>query len=178
MSASVSRCGDAHGYSRRHRHGRLGEKGRAVSGRHRRARQGSQPPAALPASQLAGPEHARSERAALAQPSLASCAGERTAVEAAVAELASIRSARADLDARQEQLVRVLVDRGLSWQQVGHALGVTRQAAHRRFSSRWNDHVPAKAAADQRDDRVPTSTRVDGDTSVSRFVDLGVEEVR
>lgn len=58
------------------------------------------------------------------------------AVEAALAELEALRSARAQLDARQALLVRSLASRGVGWMRIGEALGVTRQAAHQRYSSK------------------------------------------
>jgi hypothetical protein len=56
-------------------------------------------------------------------------------VEELLEALASVRRQRLELDARQEQLVEALVRAGVSWGRLGAALGVSRQAAHKRYSS-------------------------------------------
>jgi ATP-dependent Clp protease ATP-binding subunit ClpX len=52
-----------------------------------------------------------------------------------LAALRSIQGERADLDQRQDRVVDALLQRGVSWARFGAALGVTRQAAHKRYSS-------------------------------------------
>jgi hypothetical protein len=49
--------------------------------------------------------------------------------------LTSVVQQRRELDERQERLVEALLRAGVSWGRLGAALGVTRQAAHKRYSS-------------------------------------------
>jgi DNA-binding NarL/FixJ family response regulator len=46
----------------------------------------------------------------------------------------------ADAETRREAAVAVAMDAGCTWAEIGAALGVSSQAAHRRF--RWLRHSP------------------------------------
>ena len=50
--------------------------------------------------------------------------------------LEAVRQARAQLEALETDCVRAALARGASWAAIGSALGVSRQAAHRRLAKR------------------------------------------
>jgi hypothetical protein len=55
-------------------------------------------------------------------------------VEELLEALTAVRLQRSELDERQQQLVEALLRAGVGWGRLGVALGVTRQAAHKRYS--------------------------------------------
>jgi IS30 family transposase len=48
-------------------------------------------------------------------------------------ELAAVREAKRDLTRREEVAVRRARHAGLSWEEIGTLLGVTRQTIHRKY---------------------------------------------
>jgi ATP-dependent Clp protease ATP-binding subunit ClpX len=56
-------------------------------------------------------------------------------IDELLAALRAIQRERVDLDQRRDAVVDELMRRGVSWARLGAALGVSRQAAHKRYSS-------------------------------------------
>ena len=57
-----------------------------------------------------------------------------------VRKLETAAARLADAEARRDAAVAVAMDAGCTWAEIGAALGVSSQAAHRRF--RWLRHSP------------------------------------
>jgi hypothetical protein len=117
-----------------------------VSGRHRRERRQQPGPPSVDErppspfgfdSSAARPHSAASARRSRAVVITAGHLGAASSPEVAelLEELTSVRLQRRELDGRQERLVEALLRAGVSWGRLGAALGVTRQAAHKRYSS-------------------------------------------
>lgn len=116
-----------------------------MSGRHRRdRRQQPRPPSVdvRPASPFgfdssAAPPH--SATSARSSPVVMPAGSLGVALSPEVDELleglTSVLLQRREVDERQERLVEALLRAGVSWARLGVALGVTRQAAHKRYSS-------------------------------------------
>lgn len=54
----------------------------------------------------------------------------------ALAELAQVRAAHAELTRREAALVRQARNAGCGWQMIATALGVSRQAVHKKYGRR------------------------------------------
>jgi hypothetical protein len=61
--------------------------------------------------------------------------------------LRAVTALRARLNALEEEHVRIAILAGLSWGEIARALGVSRQAAHKRFAERCRFHAGPSAAA-------------------------------
>ena len=59
---------------------------------------------------------------------------------AALKRLETISSRLASIEAQRDVAVAAAMDAGCTWAEIGAALGVSAQAAHRRF--RWLRHSP------------------------------------
>jgi hypothetical protein len=53
-----------------------------------------------------------------------------------LAELAAVREARQEVERREAALVRRARNEGIVWEQIAAALGVTKQAVHRKYAGR------------------------------------------
>jgi hypothetical protein len=60
--------------------------------------------------------------------------------------LAAIRELRRQLDSLEEEYVRAALERGASWDAIGTALAVSRQAAHKRLAGRVAGRQESSAA--------------------------------
>jgi hypothetical protein len=117
-----------------------------VSGRHRRERRqpnGPPAPAALSITSdelemPATPPHGAGLPCAR-WPVVSNAGNSRTGpspeTEELLKALASVQLQRRELEDRQRQLVEALLRARVSWGRLGAALGVSRQAAHKRYSS-------------------------------------------
>ena len=57
------------------------------------------------------------------------------------AEIAAVIGLRRLADRMEREAVERAIDEGWTWQQIAQALGVTRQAAHRRHAARLRDRA-------------------------------------
>ncbi|HJP71980.1 MAG TPA: helix-turn-helix domain-containing protein [Candidatus Limnocylindria bacterium] len=65
-----------------------------------------------------------------------------TTPEDPAAALAAVIGLRRLADRMEREAVQRAVDEGWTWQQIAQALGVTRQAAHKRHAARLRELVP------------------------------------
>ena len=54
-----------------------------------------------------------------------------------LAQLAAVRSARADIERQEAALVRRARNQGIVWEQIAASLGVSKQAVHRKYGGRF-----------------------------------------
>ncbi len=59
---------------------------------------------------------------------------------AVLARIETLTARVAKLEAQRDTAVATAVDAGATWAEIGQALGVSAQAAHKRF--RWTRHSP------------------------------------
>lgn len=117
-----------------------------MSGRHRRERRqqpvprsaGQPPPSVFGLDRPASPDHGgepvgQSQTVGTAAPQQGTAS--TIHVEELLEALTAVRLQRRELDARQQQLVEALLRAGVGWARLGAALGITRQAAHKRYSA-------------------------------------------